>query len=70
MKYIVRATNKWQADNLEAMDLKKVPEVNEQWEVDEERMKQLVSNGLAEVVKEASEKATAPKKQPTKKNAK
>lgn len=70
MKYIVRATNKWQADNLEAMDLKKVPEVNEQWEVEEDRMKQLISAGLVEVVKEASEKATAPKKQPTKKNAK
>lgn len=70
MKYIVRATSKWQADNLEAMDLKKVPEVNEQWEVEEDRMKQLISAGLVEVVKEASEKATAPKKQPTKKNAK
>ena len=70
MKYLVRATSKWQMENLEAIDLKKVPEVNEQWEVEEDRMKQLIAAGLVEVVKEASEKAVAPKKQPAKKNAK
>lgn len=79
MKYLVRATNKYQKANIYDADLSARKEVaqyipfeGEEWEVDRERKEHLVALGFVEVVKEIKDKVveTAKKEVKTEKAVK
>ena len=77
MKYLVKATNKYEKNNDHDLELSKqrgvkkyIPKQGEQWEVSFERKEHLVNLGYVEEVREIKEVETAVKKPKTEKAVK